>query len=246
MATGSAAHGDALGARLDLFADALVERRRERTPPGRALLVAISGIDGSGKGYVARALGPRLAARNVDVALLSIDLWLNLPEKRFHADRPAEHFYAHAIRFETLFRDVVLPLQATRSCHAVIERADETASGYRAHAIDHDDVDVILLEGIFLLKRAHRRHFDVAAWLACTFETALERAIERRQEALSPVETRLAYETIYFAAQRIHFAADDPRAAASVIIPNDPRLSSAADPAAVAPPSARTGGAARS
>ena len=49
----------------------------------------------------------------------------------------------------------------------------------------------------------------------------LERAVARAQEHLSPELTVAAYHRIYFPAQRIHFARDTPRSAASVIIDND-------------------------
>jgi uridine kinase len=59
----------------------------------------------------------------------------------------------------------------------------------------------------------------------CTFETALERAVSRGQEGLSPDDTVRAYRTLYFPAQEIHLERDEPRAAATAIICNDPRLS---------------------
>jgi uridine kinase len=37
-------------------------------------------------------------------------------------------------------------------------------------------------------------------------------------------ETIHAYQSIYFPAQEIHFARDDPRRSADLIVPNDPRL----------------------
>jgi hypothetical protein len=42
--------------------------------------------------------------------------------------------------------------------------------------------------------------------------------------ALRVEETVRAYQTIYFPARAIHFRLDDPRAAADVVWPNDPRL----------------------
>ena len=83
---------------------------------------------------------------------------------------------------------------------------------------------MIVLEGVYLLKRALRAHYDVAGWIDCTFETALERALARGQEGLPADETIAAYRTIYFPAQEIHFARDEPRAAASAVLVNDPRL----------------------
>lgn len=75
-----------------------------------------------------------------------------------------------------------------------------------------------------LFKRAYRAYFDLAFWVECTFETALERALRRGQEGLPPDETIRAYESIYFPAQRIHFACDNLRGTADFIIINDPRL----------------------
>lgn len=83
---------------------------------------------------------------------------------------------------------------------------------------------MVLLEGISIYKRAYRHHFDLAVWIDCTFDTALERALQRAQEGLAPADTIAAYETIYFPAQRLHCERDEPRASADITLPNDPRL----------------------
>jgi len=74
------------------------------------------------------------------------------------------------------------------------------------------------------LKRSLQRNYDLAIWIECSFETALERAIARAQEGLPPDDTIQAYRKIYFPAQEIHFERDGPRSAASIILRNDPRL----------------------
>ncbi len=84
------------------------------------------------------------------------------------------------------------------------------------------DVDIILLEGIFVLKRDYREHFELTLWVDCSFESAMKRAVQHAQEGLSPDETRRAYETIFFPAQQLHFERDNPRAVADLIINNDP------------------------
>lgn len=73
-----------------------------------------------------------------------------------------------------------------------------------------------------MLKRSFRSFYDLSFWIECGFGTALERAINRAQEGLSKEETTSAYRTIYFPAQKIHFELDDPKAAATAIINNDP------------------------
>jgi uridine kinase len=201
-----------------------IQTRRDQVPAGRALLVALSGIDGSGKGYLSSQIADRLTALSIRTALLHLDGWLNLPPVRFGKERPGEHFYEHAFRFEEMFARLVLPLRQTRSIHLVADFTEETAIAYRPHTYQFEDIEVILLEGIFLLKPAFRNHYDLTVWIDCTFETALERALQRGQEDLPESETIQAYQTIFFPAQRVHFDRDNPRAAAELIVINDPRL----------------------
>jgi uridine kinase len=209
--------------RLNSAVGTIVEARR-RLPADRSVLVAITGIDACGKGHVSARIVRDLEAVGLRVAGLNVDGWLNLPHVRFGAVNPAEHFYRHAIRFDEMFGQLVLPLRERRSLRIDADLAEETARAHRRHTYSFEDVDVVVLEGIYLLKRAFRHHYDVSIWIECTFETALERAIARGQEGLSRDETVRAYETIYFPAQEIHFVRDDPRAAARVIFENDARL----------------------
>jgi len=197
---------------------------RSRVPEERSALLAVSGIDGSGKGFVTAEIVARLRARGLSVAGINVDGWLALPHVRFSATDPARHFYEHALRFDELFDQLVLPLRDARSVRVEADFAEETATAYRKQLWEFDDVDVIVLEGIYLLKRELRAHYDLSLWIDCSFETALERALARGQEGLPPEETVRAYRTIYFPAQEIHFARDEPRSAASVVVANDPRL----------------------
>jgi uridine kinase len=205
---------------LDEITGQILQRRATR-PETRCLLIGVSGIDGSGKGYVARQLEARLALHGVIPATLNVDGWLNLPEKRFSQSDPAENFYENAIRFEQFFTRLVIPLRDRRSVHLVADFTEETASQYRKHTYKYADVSVILVEGIFLFKREYRTLFDLAIWIDCSFPTALARAIDRAQEGLSAAKTIAAYETIYFPAQRIHLARDNPRENADLIFAND-------------------------
>lgn len=195
--------------------------RRATIPATRSLLVGLSGIDGSGKGYVAAQLEGRLALHGAAPAILNVDGWLNLPERRFSRSAPAEHFYENAIRFDEFFTQLALPLRDRRSVHLIADFTEETASTYRKHTYDFKDVSVILVEGIFLFKPQYRSLFDLSVWIDCSFSTALARAINRAQEGLSAAETIAAYETIYFPAQKIHLAHDKPLENADLIFEND-------------------------
>lgn len=198
---------------------------RKTAPPARSVLVGISGIDGSGKGFCAARIDQRLKAEGVRSAAINVDGWLNPPSKRFGPDAPAEHFYRNGIRFAEMFAQLVLPLKERRSLRLTAELTDPTnAEGFQPFEYEFHDLDVILLEGIFLFKREHRDALDLAVWIDCSFETALERALARGQEGLPPEEAVRDYETIYFPAQRLHFERDDPRGFAQLLLVNDPRM----------------------
>src|SRR5262245_28652022 len=147
---------------------ARIREARLRTPPGRSTLVALSGIDGAGKGYVAQCLVEALRRANENAVTIGIDGWLNLPPVRFSRERPAEHFYRHAVRCPELFAQLVLPLRDHRSIRLEAQFTEETARAYREHTYEYRDVDVILLEGIYLLKRELRRHYDLSIWIECS------------------------------------------------------------------------------
>jgi uridine kinase len=194
---------------------------RASVPRKRAALVAVSGIDGCGKGWLTRKIVDDLQARGVNAANINIDGWLNLPAKRFSDKNPAEHFYLHAIRFDEMFAQLVLPLRDARSIRVETDFAEETATTYRKQLYEFTDIDIIVLEGIYLLKQAFRPYYDLSIWIDCSFARALERALARGQEGLPPTDTIRAYETIYFPAQEIHFQRDNPQQAAEIIVDNN-------------------------
>lgn len=197
-----------------------IEQRTVRKPAGKSLLVGISGIDASGKGYVTAKLSVSLTTRGINIAVINIDGWLNLPSVRFDPADLAGNFYRRGIRMEEMFRRLLLPLKDGRSIYLEADHADETATEYRKHIYDFRDIDVILLEGIFLFKREYASVHDLRIWIDCDFDTALRRAIARSQEGLSPDATADAYRTIYFPAQRLHFRIDRPRNTADLIYSN--------------------------
>jgi len=108
----------------------------------KALLVAISGIDGSGKGYITSKMAELLAQQKLNIATINIDGWLHLPNQRFSPTQPVKHFYDHAIRFDELFAQLVLPLRDRRSIRLEADYAEETASQYCKHIYQFEDIDV--------------------------------------------------------------------------------------------------------
>lgn len=196
----------------------------QKVPTQRSVLVAISGIDSSGKGYIAAKIWESLTSRGLNTVVINGDGWLNLPERRFNSYKPAEHFYSNAFRFQEMFTQLVLPLRDRRSIAIEVDFVEETATNYRKHRYEFKDVDIILLEAIYLLQPTFISYYDLSFWINCSFETALERAVARGQEGLTDQETIEAYQTIYFPAQEIHFQKDHPQSLATAIINNDRKI----------------------
>jgi uridine kinase len=76
---------------------------RRHVPVHESMLVAVSGIDGSGKGYVTERIIACIQQKHIHALAVHVDGWLTLPSRRFHKERPAEHFYRDAIRFDDRF-----------------------------------------------------------------------------------------------------------------------------------------------
>ena len=199
----------------------LIRARRAAFDPAAALLVGLSGIDAAGKGWVAAQLAEPLRRAGLTVAVCSADIWHNLPAVRFAPRDLAGQYYLHGLRLEPFVRDLLLPLRARRQVDLVMQYADAAAEVFRPERIVHHDVDVILAEGNFLFRRDVREIFDLAIWVECSFETALERAGARGQPGLTADATRFGYQRIQFVAQRIHFERDLPGSVADYWILND-------------------------
>lgn len=198
-----------------------IRERRAAFDPAAALLVGVSGIDAAGKGWVSAKLAAELRAAGLQVAVCGLGGWLNLPGIRFNRRDPGGHYYAHAFRLEPFVRDLLLPLRARRQVDLVMHQADEASEAFRLERIVHQDVDVIVAEGPFLFRRDLREIFDLALWVECSFETALERAVARGQDGPMAGATRMAYQRINFPAQRVHFERDLPGSTADGWILND-------------------------
>ena len=204
---------------LDFLTSKIAATRTEKSA-APAIVVGISGIDASGKGFITEKIAKRLRESGRRVAKINADDWLNLPEVCLTRRTPGEHFYEHAMRFDQMFDQLIIPLKENRAVSFVADCADAKGNR-REHSYEFRKIDIVLLEGIFLFKPAYRHHFDLTVWVDCSFATALKRAIARCQEGLPPAETIRAFSTIYFPAQRIHFDRDNPQTAADFIIRND-------------------------
>src|SRR5881275_428397 len=106
----------------------IVATRAEKSA-GQAVLVGISGIDAGGKGFITEEIAQRLQELGWRVATINADDWLNLPEVCLSQHKPAEHFYEHAMRFDEMFDQLIVPLKENRAVSFVADCADAKGTG---------------------------------------------------------------------------------------------------------------------
>ena len=185
-------------------------------------IVGISGIDGSGKGYIGQQLQSSLEYMGLSCVLIGIDGWLQPPSRRFSKQGSGQHFYQSGFRFDEMKTQLYEPLRKTGSIDFIAKHSAPT--GVEDMVDFHyliSNPDVIIFEGIFLFQ--DRFDFDYTVWIECSYETALERALKRNQEGLSEAQIKHDYRNIYFAAQDIHIKTDNPRGRCDFIYLNDDR-----------------------
>lgn len=128
-----------------------------------------------------------------------------------------------------MFQTLIEPLRQQRSIQLTTDLYGVPGIPYE-QTYKFQNVDVVILEGIFLLKQELRHHYDLTLWIDCTFETSLERALQRNQEGLPPAGIIHDYHTIYFPAERIHLTVDNPCYAVDGVYINDARLTQPTTP----------------
>ncbi len=162
---------------------------------GSAPVVAVSGIDGAGKGWLCDQLvaAPALAAARITV--VRVDDWRTEPAERFAGPDWGRRFYERSYRWDEMRANALEPARR--------------------------GADLVLFDGIFALTNERRGWFDLSVWVERSFETALSRALQRNQEGLSPEALRDEYERVYWPAQRLHMERDRPAEHADWVFEND-------------------------
>lgn len=112
-------------------------------------------------------------------------------------------------------------MQKNKSIYLETKGIRTDADVYYPLVYDYTEIDILLLEGILLFKKEYLSYYDYKIWIDCSFETGMQRAIQRNAEQLDEQELIGAYNTFYYPAQRLHLEADDPAKTADIIFTNE-------------------------
>ena len=174
----------------------------------KAQVIAISGIEGSGKRALTEKIAAALRLDGLNVAVIHTNDWEASKDIRFNVMNSPEEYYLNAYRFDEMFEELILPLKLFGSIKTSVNLDD--AESPRKVDYNFEDIDIILIEGVYLLQEAFLDLYDYSCWIKSNFDTALkslaEQAdIEESQEALVNL-----FELLIKPAGQYHLYADDP------------------------------------
>ncbi|MCX6475856.1 uridine kinase [Rhodococcus sp. (in: high G+C Gram-positive bacteria)] len=177
-------------------------------------VVAIDGVDGSGKTTFTKSLAAQLNERPAIV--IHVDDFLNPPEIRHRRGRLSpEGFWLDSYDYDALERHVLAPLRPGGN-REYRPRRDSDAYLHAA------DGAVVLVEGLFLHRDEFASRWDYSIFLDVPFEITAERMNLRDGTNADPEHPSM---NRYVGGQRLYFAAAEPWTRADSVIDNsDPKL----------------------
>lgn len=181
----------------------------------KAQIVAISGIEGGGKRALAKKVASALTLEGVSVAIVHTDDWEASESVRFNVMSSPEEYYLNAYRFDEMVEQLILPLKLFGSIKTSVSLDD--VMNPRTVEYDFDNIDIIIIEGVYLLQEAYLDLYDYTCWVESDFDAAFARLagqkkIEQSQEALVNI-----FELLIKPAGQYHIYTDNPQGHADSI-----------------------------
>ena len=182
-------------------------------------MVAIDGVDGSGKTTFAGHLATRYSDLGRTAHVVHMDDFLNPRAVRYRLGRDSpEGFFRDTYDLSTLTTHVVEPVRRGGST-AIVGRAFD----FRIDQPVHEEptaigvADVVLVEGMFLHRDELADVWDMSVFLDVPFAISVARTAQRDGTSPDPHDPSVRR---YVEGQRIYLAACDPRHRATHLVSN--------------------------
>ncbi|MDE0011025.1 MAG: hypothetical protein OXU36_07755 [Candidatus Poribacteria bacterium] len=183
----------------DEFATYIAQKIRTLHSQSRApQFIALNGRDCAGKSTLAKDVHQQLSRLGLSATLLSIDAFL-IPR---HLRTPSTP--EHIDYFENAFD------------YTALVQALETIKN-RASSVDPNSYDIVLVEGVFLLREELYHWWDLTVWVEADTAMIMDRAIKRDKKYFGDEHTvRRVYENRCLPAQNYHIQRDLPKQNADI------------------------------
>jgi uridine kinase len=186
-----------------------------RTPaPGRPVLVAVDGVDGSGKTTFAARLAEAYEGR--PTLVVHEDDFLNPRSVRYRLGRDSpEGFFLDTYDLPALIANVLDPLPLGRITPAVFDhRADAPVV---VEPVEVPASGVVIVEGMFLHRDELADRWDLSVFLDVPFRETARRMAMRDGSEPDPEHPSLRR---YVEGQRIYLSRCHPHQRATIVIEN--------------------------
>jgi uridine kinase len=181
----------------------------------KAKIVAISGIEGGGKRAITKKVAQALRLEGISVAIVHTEDWEACDSVRFNIMNSPEEYYLNAYRLDEMVEKLILPLKLFGNVQTSVHLED--VINPRTVNYNFEEIDIILIEGAYLLQSAYLDLYDYSIWVESDFDAAFSRLdsqvdIEQSQEALVNL-----FEGLIKPAAQYHIYTDDPRGSATSV-----------------------------
>ncbi len=204
---------------IDYLASRIIKNQRPHP-----IRVAIDGPDVAGKSTLAQELTAPLQARGLPVIRASIDGFHNPARIRHKRGfTSAEGYYHDSFNCQALIESLLAPLGPSGSRRYLPAIFDyRTDSELRILIRVAQENNVLLFDGVFLLRSELMQYWDMTIFVEANFETILTRAEQRDGGLFGSVEeVRKRYEQRYIPGQELYYAECRPKERAEIVIDNN-------------------------
>lgn len=187
------------------------------TGPRRRVLVAVDGVDASGKTTLADRLAALVAPQR-PVVRATIDSFHRPRAERYRRGRDSpEGCYCDSFDVEALGSRLLQPFaRGDAFVPAVFDHARDVPVDVSPKQAPPDGV--LLVDGVFLQRPELAGSWDLAIHLRVPDEEVLRRAVVR--DGGRPAEVEALYRSRYLPAQRLYEAQSKPEESADVVLEN--------------------------
>lgn len=184
----------------------------------KVILVAIDGIDASGKSVFAKALSE--AIKNRPVIRLEMDHFHQ--PKAFRTRRgnlSPEGYYYDSFDYDFIIREILEPIKA--GCKTIptqlFDYKTESSLLEKRVTLNHDTV--IIFDGVFMLRDQLKDYWDYTIFLDISFDEALKRGLRRDIHHFKDQQQLVErYNKRYLPGQSLYLSEAKPKANADLVI----------------------------
>lgn len=191
-------------------------------PAARVRRVAVEGVDGSGKTFLAGELAGELARRGATLIRASTDGFHNPHAVRYRLGRSSpEGFFRDSYDYGTLISLLLEPLGPNgsgRYVRRVYDVEREVSVAPEVEQASHDSI--LVMDGIFLHRDELAAFWDYSVWLEVPFHVSIPRGA-RRGTGYGDPDPRAPSNRRYVDGQRLYLAECTPQSRATVVIDNE-------------------------